>query len=129
MPMKDYNPRALFDLAAGVTPGPLDRAPSTGRRDAGREDYEAASAARPRLESEVQPDYRDIPIEQVPSPILAQHYRELAFFAADYQKAGAVMLQAVAAAMERLDDGDVPAARAVLKRLLDAAKEGDRGVH
>ena len=127
--MNDYYPRVSFDLAAGVMPGPLDRAPSTGRRDAGREDHEAADAACPRLESEVPPDYRNIPIEQVPSPILAQHYRELAFFAADYQKAGAVMLQAVAAAMERLDNGDAPAARAVLKRLLGAAREGDRGVH
>ena len=127
--MKDYNPRALFDLAAGVMPGPLDRAPSTGRRDAGREDHEAADAARPRLESDMPPDYRDIPIEQVPSPILAQHYRELAFFAVDYQKAGAVMLQAVAAVTALLDKGDIPAARAVLKRLLDAARESDRGVH
>lgn len=124
-----YIGSASFDRTAGVMPGLIDRAPSKGRRDAGREDHKAADAARPRLESAVPPDYRDIPIEQVPSAVLAGYYRELALHAADYQRAGVVMLQAVAAATALLDKGDIRAARAVLVKLLDAAKEGNHGVH
>jgi hypothetical protein len=124
-----YYPCVPIDCDAGAIPGPVKRATIECRRDAGREDFRAATAACPRLESDMQPDYRDLPLADVPHAQLVAAYQHAAVCALDFQSAGSVLLDVITGAAERLDAGDAIGARRLLEGPLARLREADRATH